>query len=447
MPVRMHLALDISWTQLETQWRLPGSPFGADYPRVGMFQNIAHTAERGLFDLIFFGDGTGIPDTWTGDTDAAVRWGVAWPRQDMSPFITLMAAVTQHIGFGLTYASTFMHPYYVARLLNTLDHVTNGRIAFNVIVSQRRADAANYGYDALMDHNARYERLEEFIDVCRALWDSIDPDAFMWNRETGQVADPAKVHRINHSGQFFKVRGPLNTVPSPQGRPVIIQAGGSPRGTRAAAYVADHVFAGAKPLPQMVQQRQEIDAALREFGRDPASVGIIWSTKVIVAETEPEARALRENLINAIPEEAIGVWLSHNTGFDMATLPERFSLEELNQRIVAANASPVGFVRQLQKEHGDYTEITREEFFAHGLRAATGYASTVAGTAAQIADQLEERFEATGCRGGFMIGHSQAAVPQVLENLVTLLVPELQRRGRFRTRYEGRTLRENLATS
>ena len=153
---------------------------------------------------------------------------------------------------------------------------------------------------------------------------------------------------------------------------------------------------------------------------------------------------MKERLIDRVPREAVGAWLSHNTGYDMSTLPPRFSLKELNERIVAANASPVGFVSQLA-QLGHDGEITRDEFFEHGLRTATSYATTTAGTAAQIADQLEERFEGSGSRGGFMLRHSQAEQIDALHNIVDLLVPELQRRGRFRTAYTGKTLRENLS--
>src|SRR6185437_4098628 len=201
MKPQMHLAIDASWTQVETIWRDPGARVGRHYPDVGLFEDIARVAERGLLDLIFFGDSTGIPNTWKGAIDDAVRYGVAWPRMDMSPWIVAMSRVTKHVGFGLTYATTFMHPFYTARLLNSLDHITNGRIAFNVITSQRKADFANYGYDELVDHNERYERLEEFIDVCRKLWTSVAPDAFVWDRKTGIVADPTKVHAINHVGK------------------------------------------------------------------------------------------------------------------------------------------------------------------------------------------------------------------------------------------------------
>jgi FMN-dependent oxidoreductase (nitrilotriacetate monooxygenase family) len=446
MKKRIHLAFDVSWTLVETQWRIPGSWVDRHHPNIGMFEEVARTAERGGFDMIFFGDSTGIPSTWEGSIDDAVRYGVAWPRLDMSPWVTAMSRVTSHLGFGLTYASTFMHPFYTARLLNSLDHITNGRIAFNVITSQRRADYANYGYDELVDHNTRYERLEEFIDVCRKLWSSVDPDAFVWNRETGQVADPAKIRAINHVGEFFKVKGPLSVVPSPQGHPIVIQAGGSPRGTRAAAHVADHVFGLMKSIPLMTKQRDDLDQALVAEKRDPQQVGILWSSRAIVGETEREAEALRESLIEGVPPEAVGVWLSHNTGYDMSKLPDRFSLAELQQRIIAANASPVGFVHLLAKKYGETAEITREEFFRYGLHAATGYDITMAGTASQVADRFEEVFEATGSRGGFMLSVSQAAPRAVTMNVIDLLVPELQRRGRYRTAYEGRTLRENLAS-
>jgi len=441
----IHLAFDFSWTQVETQWRQPGSWVGPHHPDIGMFEDLARLAERGGLDMVFFGEGAGIPDTWQGGIEDAVRYGVAWPRFDMSPWIALMSRVTSHVGFGLTYASTFMHPFYTARLLNSLDHVTNGRMAFNVITSQRRSDFANYGYDDLIEHGSRYDRLEEFIDVCRALWDSVDADAFMWDRATGQVADPAKVRAIHHQGPHFKVKGPLNVVASPQKHPVVLQAGGSPRGTRAAAHVADHVFGLTKALPLMVKQREDLDAALWAEGREPEEVGIFWSTRVMVAETEAEAQALKEALIARVPIEAVGVWLSHNTGFDMASLPERFSLSELQQRIVAANASPVGFVHLLAEQYGEGAEMTRTEFLTEGLRAATGYNITRAGTAGQVADEMEESFRATGERGGFMMSISQGGPRAVPFNIIDQLVPELRRRGRYRTAYEGRTLRENLA--
>ncbi len=444
MKPRMHLGFDFSYTHMGGRWRMPGAWPGRTFPDVAMYEDVARIAERGCLDMIFSGDGTGVPDTWRGSRDAAIEWGMNWPRQDLNPIMVAMSRVTRHVGYGLTYSSTFMHPYYTARLMNSLDHVTGGRIAMNLVTSTRPADAANFGFDELMEHGSRYDRMEEFVDVCRKLWDSAEPDAMLWDHATGRVGDPAKVHGVSHRGRFFKVEGPLNTPPSPQGRPVLIQAGGSPRGVRASATIADHVFGADMPLALQVKQRAALDEALIALGRDPSAVGILWQTPIVVAETEREAQARRDRLLTAVPAEAVGAYLSYNAAYDFSTLPARFTLRQLHAEIVAANASPVGFVHELSLRLGADTEITRDEFFHHGLRNATAWDTTVAGTPAQLADRLEEVFEATGSRGGFMLGHI-VSLPGDLIAIVDLLVPELQRRGRFRTEYKGRTLRDNLA--
>lgn len=444
MKPRMHLGFDFSYTHMGGRWRMPGAWPGRTFPDVAMYEDVARIAERGCLDMIFSGDGTGVPDTWRGSRDAAIEWGMNWPRQDLNPIMVAMSRVTRHIGYGLTYSSTFMHPYYTARLMNSLDHVTGGRIAMNLVTSTRPADAANFGFDELMEHGSRYDRMEEFVDVCRKLWDSAEPDTMLWDYATGRVGDPSKVHGVSHHGRFFKVEGPLNTPPSPQGRPVLIQAGGSPRGVRASAYVADHVFGADMPLASQVKQRAALDEALIALGRDPSAVGILWQTPIVVAETERDAQAQRDRLLTAVPAEAVGAYLSYNAAYDFSTLPARFTLRQLHAEIVAANASPVGFVHELSLRLGADTEITRDEFFHHGLRNATAWDTTIAGTPAQLADRLEEVFEATGSRGGFMLGHI-VSLPGDLLAIVDLLVPELQRRGRFRTEYKGRTLRENLA--
>ena len=440
----MHLGFDFSYCHMGGRWRMPGAWPGRRFPDVGMYEDVARLAERGCLDMMFSGDGTGVPDSWRGSRDAAVEWGVNWPRQDLNPIVVAMSRVTKHIGYGLTYSSTFMHPYYTARLMNSLDHVTGGRIAMNLVTSTRPADAANFGFDELMEHSSRYDRMEEFVDVCRTLWDSAEPDAMLWDHATGRVGDPSKLHDVEHVGRFFKVKGPLNTPPSPQGRPVLIQAGGSARGIRASAYVADHVFGADMALPLQVAQRAALDEALVALGRDPEAVGILWQTPIVVAETEREAQAQRDRLLTAIPAEAVGAYLSYNAGYDFSTLPARFTLRDLHAQVVAANASPAGFVRDLMEQLGADTEITRDEFLDHGVRNATGWDTTIAGTAAQMADRLEEVFEATGSRGGFMLGHI-VSLPDDLQAIVDLLVPELQRRGRFRTEYRSRTLREMLA--
>jgi alkanesulfonate monooxygenase SsuD/methylene tetrahydromethanopterin reductase-like flavin-dependent oxidoreductase (luciferase family) len=249
---------------------------------------------------------------------------------------------------------------------------------------------------------------------------------------------------MTHVGRFFKVQGPLNTPPSPQGRPVIVQAGGSPRGIRTSAAVADHVFGADMPLAQQVKQRAALDEALVAAGRDPETVGVLWQTPLAIRETLREAEAHKALQLKTLPPEAIGVYLSYHAGYDFSTLPASFTLGELRDAIVATNASPIGLVSKMAMRLGADTQITRAEFFEQGALEATGYENTVAGTPAQIADHLEEAFEATGSRGGFMLGQAIAVMAD-LHAVVELLVPELQRRGRFRRAYTGRTLRENLA--
>jgi alkanesulfonate monooxygenase SsuD/methylene tetrahydromethanopterin reductase-like flavin-dependent oxidoreductase (luciferase family) len=296
-----------------------------------------------------------------------------------------------------------------------------------------------------MDHNSRYERMEEFVSVCKKLWASVPADAFVWDRESGIVIDkPERIQAINHVGEFFKVKGPLPCVPSPQGRPMLIQAGGSPRGVKASANFADYVFAAHKPGKGMAKHRSDLDSALKAEGRDASQVGILWSTYILVGETEAEATRAKEGLLKMMPLEGAAATISDSAGWDFSTLPNRFKLKEVNDEIAATNASPVGIVYKLMQQLGEDAEITREEFFEYAMLSASGYDHCVAGTAAQVADVLEELFEETGSRGGFMIS-APPSIPRDLLNIVDFLVPELQRRGRYRTKYESTLLKENLA--
>ncbi|GAA1703542.1 NtaA/DmoA family FMN-dependent monooxygenase [Microbacterium sediminicola] len=439
----IHTALDLSFTHTEGRWARPGSWVGYDFPDVRMFQEIAVTAERAGIDMLFFGDGSGIPDTWRGSIAPAVEWGIQWPRQDMSPIVAAMSTVTEHIGFGLTYSSTFMHPFTTARLLNSLDHVTSGRLAFNVVASSRGADAANYGFDGLMPHAERYERMAEFVDVCKALWHSVAPDAIVRDRTTGRFADPSKVHPIDHRGQYFTVKGPLSAVPSPQIEPVLVQAGGSPAGIRTSARFVELAFGFGGSVAGQQRYRAALDDALAESGRDPMSVGILWATQVIVGRTAAEARERQREVLSFWSEEAVGAHLSHNAGFDFSTLPPRFRLGDVVDKIRDAHASPGGLVGMLVDQYGADHSMTRAEFFEHGWHHATGMDHTLVGSPAEVADALEENFAATGARGGYMFS-SPLATPSGLMDITELLLPELRSRGALAPRYPGRTLRENL---
>ena len=438
----MHLAIDLSFTHTDGRWRTPGSWAHRVYPDLAMFEDLARIAERGCVDMIFFGDGTGIPRPGRAREEAGARWGIQWPRQDMSPYITAMSRVTKHIGFGLTYSSTFMHPFYVARLLNSLDLVTGGRMAFNVITSTRRvrrrelrlrrADGAQL---ALRPDGGVRRRLQGALGERRAR-------RLRLGSRNRRGLRSGKVHPINHCGPFFKVRGPLSTVPSPQGRPVLIQAGGSPRGIKASAHFADHIFAASPPRAAKIKHRKALDEALVAKGAIPPRSASCSARTSSSARPRARPRRSKEALLDMLPEEAVGAYLSHNIGYDFSKLPDRFYPAEVAAEIAATQASPVSFVSKLAEELGEDAIMTREEFFQRGAQVATGYDRAVAGTPAQLADFMEEEFEATGCRGGFMISHPYTT-PRDTMDIIDFLIPELQRRGRFRTSYEGSTLREN----
>jgi alkanesulfonate monooxygenase SsuD/methylene tetrahydromethanopterin reductase-like flavin-dependent oxidoreductase (luciferase family) len=279
--------------------------------------------------------------------------------------------------------------------------------------------------------------------VCKALWNSVEPDAFIWDRETGIAADPTKVHAIDHEGEYFSVAGPLSCVPSPQIEPVIVQAGASPRGIKASAHFVDHVFAASPGLAKQVTHRKALDKALIAEGRDPSEVGVIWDVVLIVEEDSAEAMRRKNQLLSAIPTEAFGAFISHQCGYDLSQLPASFTLNEINEVIVKRNASPVEFMNNTHHLDPD-KEMTRNEFYEELRSHSVAHDHAVAGSAEEVADYMEEVFIETGECGGFMIAHPPKS-PRDLLNIVDFLVPELQRRGRFRTEYTGKTLRDNLA--
>jgi len=272
----------------------------------------------------------------------------------------------------------------------------------------------------------------------------VEPDAIVMDRATGRFADPSMVHRIDHHGQFFDVQGPLTSVPSPQGRPVLVQAGSSPQGIKTSAKFADLIFGIGGNVASQSRHRAALDAELTANGRNADDVGILWTTQLVLGRSEDEARARKLEMLEYWGDEAVGVYLSYNAGYDFSTVPERIVLGELLEEIKAANASPAGFVGQLVTEFGPDHEITRTEFFERGWRNAVGFDHTIAGTAAQVADKLEENFAATGSRGGYMIGNP-LSMPASYADVTELLVPELRRRGAMGDAYPGSTLRENLA--
>jgi alkanesulfonate monooxygenase SsuD/methylene tetrahydromethanopterin reductase-like flavin-dependent oxidoreductase (luciferase family) len=306
------------------------------------------------------------------------------------------------------------------------------------VVSGFPQEAQNFGYDTTPDHEWRYRRAEEFLEVIDKLYKSVDADAMLWDRETGRVADPTKVRRIDHEGEHFKVMGPLPCAPSPQGRPIQIQAGASASGMKLAGRWADYQFAGGHTIKAMQDRRKELDDATIAAGRSPRDCGILWAARFDVVSGPEEAAHNRQKYLDAIPEQMGIVFLSQWWGLDGYTLdPQRTvhdTIAEVKEKGIGPNWS---YIDDAVKNTDD--KVTIAEFTRTWLNPDGGWN----GTPEQIADKMEETHYATGANGGFMIA-PRAGVPGGLARFVHEVVPVLQRRGLMRKEYTGKTMRENL---
>lgn len=433
----IHLAADLSFLHTDYLWRLPGSWVG--YPYYGTseyYEDIARVAERGVMDMLFFGDSGGTPEEFGGSHHAVVRYGAKWPKHDMTPMIPLMARAASGVGFALTMSTTYHLPFYCARLFNSLDHVTGGRIAWNAVTSAYKNEAANYGYTRMMDHDDRYERAQEFLEVACALWDSVEPDVLVLDRESGIFADPEKVHKLDHRGRWFDCGGPLPVLPSPQGRPVIIQAGLSEPGMSLAARYADLQFSTRRTLESMKAHRAALDAKLAEEGRAPRDMGILWSIRIQVAESDAAAAEMERRYLEAIPPEAGLIEMSAQYNVDFSKARPDMRLADFAEE-VAAQRGNLGSFQELLKTADPKQTVTEfgRRFLVDRILAATG-------TPRSIVDRLEEMHYETGANGGFILGRGYST--ENIREFVDNVVPELQRRGLSKTAYAGPTLRENL---
>lgn len=434
----IHLAADLSFYHTDYLWKMPGSWTGYSYySSPEFYEDIARAASRGVMDMLFFGDSASTPEEYGGNHHAAVRYGARWPMQDMMPFIPCMARVAPGVGFGLTMSTTYHHPFYVARIFNALDHVTQGRIAWNAVTSRSKNEAANWGHDKLMDHDARYERAQEHLHVVRALWDSVERDAIVLDREKGVFGDPAKVHVLDFHGQYYNVRGPLPALPSPQGRPIIIQAGQSGPGMDLAAAYADMQFSTRRTIPTMKDHRAKLDANLAKFGRKPRDCGILWSIRIQVAESESEAREKERQYLDSIPPEAGLMELSSMYGVDFSRMRLQMRLKDVADEVKAQNSHWGSFEEILKTNDPN---LTVQEF---GRRFTADRVLVASGTPKMIVDRMEQLHFETGANGGFMLARGFSA-PGNFHEFVDFVVPELQRRGLSKTKYRGTTLRENL---
>jgi FMN-dependent oxidoreductase (nitrilotriacetate monooxygenase family) len=400
------------------------------------YQDVARIASRGKLDMIFFGDAAETPENHGGDYRAAVEMGFRWPKHDMSTMIPLMAQASYGLGFGLTVNTTYQHPFHVARLMSSLDWVTGGRMAWNAVTGAYKNEAMNWGFDGLPDTAERYRKSREHMEVVTGLWDTIEPDVLVLDREARRFGDAGKVHLLNHEGEFYNVRGPLPALPSPQGRPIIVQAGQSPDGMDLAATFADMQFTVRTSLPDIRKHRQTLDERLIAHGRSPRDLGCWWVVHYVVGESKNDAYRKRREIMDDLGSEFGLMMLSAQFGLDFSAVHPDATLSEVAVEV------------QKQKGHfGSFVDIVNSQDvnMTIGEYAIQRVVSEplVIGSPKDIADQLEERHEAGDANGGFMLVPNYE-MPGELSEFVDLVVPELQRRGLFKREYAGSTLRENL---
>jgi FMN-dependent oxidoreductase (nitrilotriacetate monooxygenase family) len=408
-------------------WRYPGAFPDANF-------NFAHqkrfvqTLERGKFDAFFMADHLAVLNM---PIDALKR---SHTSTSFEPFTLLsaLAAVTEHIGLVATGSTTFEAPYHVARRFASLDHISNGRAGWNIVTTSNPDAALNFGLTEHVEHDERYRRAREFYDVVTGLWDSWADDAFVRDVDSGIYFDPAKLHVLNHKGENYSVRGPLNIARPVQGWPVIVQAGASEAGRQLAAETAEAVFTAQNSLATAKQFYADVKSRMEKLGRPRDHMKILPACFVVVGDTVEEARAQRAKLdslvdyANAIASLSIALGCDASQ-FDpdgpLPDIPESNESRSARERAVAMAKRDNLTVRQLAQRLGGYGGLA------------------MVGTAATIADEMEE-WLASGACDGFIIMFPY--LPGGLDDFVDKVVPELQRRGIFRRDYEGTTLRENL---
>lgn len=408
-------------------WRHPESTLN-DFLEPTRYENIARELEAACFDGCFFADLFGLYDIHDGSFDAYIRKGGQVSYLDPLTVLPLMARVTSHLGIATTISTSFNNAYGVARQLASLDILSKGRIGWNVVTSATDLEAQNFGIDELPPKDERYDLADEFLEACFALWNCWEEDAFVLDKKAGIFADPSKIRYANYAGKRIRTRGPLSMPRSPQVTPVIMQAGASPRGREFAARWAEIIFAPASTKEALLEFTADMHTRMDRIGRDPRQCVIMPQIRTIVGETESIARERADYIQSLIDGElqlAVG---SSTLGVDL-TKVETFEAMESRQK----NQGIQG-VSDLIK--------TRMETDRIGLKEAVRKPrNDVIGTPEMIADHMQDLFEAGAC-DGFIV--SPIHFPTTYEQFCRAVVPELQRRGIFRTEYKGRTLRENL---
>ncbi len=425
---KMHLGAFMRPTTIHTgAWRYPGAQVDANFNLSHLVRSIRRL-EAAKFDAFFMADHLAVLNM----PIEALRRSHTVTSFDPLTLLPALAMQTERIGLIATASTTFEAPYTLARRFASLDHISGGRAGWNMVTTANPDAALNFGQDDQMDHAERYARGREFIDVVRGLWDSFADDAFLRDADSGIFFDPDRMHTLDHGGRFFKVRGPLNIARSPQGWPVLVQAGASDDGRQIAAETAEMIFAAGGSIVGARAYYADVKARAAAAGRDPDLVKILPAAFIVLGDTVEEARARRARLDSLVHYESSIAALSVAIGSDASRLdpdaplpeiPETNQSKSSRERVIALAREEGLTVRQLAQRLG-------------------GFGGTAfVGTPRMVADEMEAWFETRAC-DGFNVMFSD--LPAGLDAVVDGLVPELQRRGLFRTEYTGRTLRDHL---
>lgn len=405
---------------------------GHDRPEY--WTHLARTAERGLLDAIFLADVIGVYDVYAGRPDAAIRAGAQAPTLDPFPVVPLMAAVTEHVGFGVTATVSYEQPYLLARRFSTLDHLTNGRIAWNIVTGLLDSGARGAGQSGLGGHDARYAAAEEFLEVTYRLWEgSWADDALAQDRSQRVYSRPERIRPARYRGERFEVDAVHLVHPSPQRTPYLFQAGASTSGRAFAARHAEAVFINGHTKELVAKTVRSIREQAQAAGRDPRDITIFLGATVIAAATDAEARDRYAEYGDWVDTEGTLALMSGWSGIDLS----QYALDE-PIRHVEGNAMQ-SLVEALTKGSPDRVWTVRD---LARFESAGGRGAFIVGGPASVADQLQSWVTDTDIDGFNLV---RLVVPETLEAVVDLVVPELQSRGAFKTQYAPGPLRQKLA--
>ncbi|MCD2188911.1 LLM class flavin-dependent oxidoreductase [Actinomycetospora soli] len=436
VPPRVHLnafAMMCAGHQSPGLWRHP-SDRGFRYTDLDHWTGLARLLDDAGFDALFLADVLGVYDVAGGSRDAAVRAGIQLPLGDPMMPVSAMAAATRHLGFGVTVSTSYEHPYALARRFTTLDHLTKGRVGWNVVTGYLASAAANLGLGEQLAHDQRYEQADEYLEVCRRLWhESWEDDAVVRDAAGGVYTDPAKVHDVGFHGRWYDVPGPFLCEPSPQRSPVIFQAGASPRGLAFAGRHAEAVFMSGPSTAVLAGQVDRLRSAVSDAGRDPASVTVFCQLAPVVAATSGEAQDLYAEYLESFSLEGALALFAGWTGLDLTGIDPDQPLRYVESD--AGRSALASFTTDDPDREWTVGEVARH-------LAVGGRGPVAVGSGTEVADQMEHWVDETGA-DGFNLAY--AVTPGTFEQMAHHVVPELRRRGRMPADPVPGTLRERLA--